>query len=227
MAENDKKGFSGLGELTPKKKNRVKLEAESNEPQIQTPKQTEKKTRELSQTQRRKYSYPKDDPYKSILPKLSKNEWIGIFVIFFVLWLLAGKDNKQSTVFDDPPTSNPYSQYDVPDTPVPIPPVADNFHGYSAIYLDKNSYVFGWAVGFPSEEEAKTAAYDICKKRGAIGECDYKYSGKRRCVAIAKGALYQGWSAGDDLKETEDYAIKKCNEGPDACSIVDEGSRCS
>jgi hypothetical protein len=42
MAENDKKGFSGLGELAPKKKNRVKVETESAEPQIQTPKQAEK-----------------------------------------------------------------------------------------------------------------------------------------------------------------------------------------
>jgi len=228
MAENDKKGFSGLGELAPKKKNRVKLETEVNKPHNPTPKQAEKKsTRESTQTRRKKYSYPKDDPYKFSLPNLSKNEWIGIFVVFFVLWLLAGKNDKPSPIYNDPPANNPYSQYDVPDDPAPTPPVADNFHGYSAIYWDKNSNVFGWGIGFKTEQEAKDAARDICKKRGAIGECEYQYSGNRRCVAIATGFSYRTWSAGDDLKQTEDYALNKCNAAPDTCTIEDEGSRCS
>jgi hypothetical protein len=165
MAENDKKGFSGLGELAPKKKNRVKVETESDEPQIRTPKQAEKKsTRESTQTQRTKHSYPKDNPYKSSLPKLSKNEWIGIFVIFFVLWVLAGKDNLPSTVFDDPPASNPYSQYDVPVDPIITPEEKTAATGYGAIYWDPESDVFGWAVGYKTELEAKSAALDNCNK---------------------------------------------------------------
>lgn len=229
MAENDKKGFSGLGELTPKKKNRVKAEIEAKEPQKPTPKQEEKKsTRESTQARQTKYSYPKDDPYKPSLPKLSKNEWIGIFVIFFVLWLLAGKDNKPSAVFDDPPPSNPYSQYDMPVDPINTPPASTAPSGYGAITMDPKSAVFGWAVGYQNDTEAKSVALDICIKRGADGPCDLAYSGPIKCLAIANGSTKRAWALGETKEDAERLAIETCYEGAlETCTVPDQGSVCS
>jgi hypothetical protein len=225
MAENDKKGFSGLGELAPKKKNRVKVETESDEPQIRTPKQAEKKsTRESTQTQRTKHSYPKDNPYKSSLPKLSKNEWIGIFVIFFVLWLLAGKDNKPSAVFDDPPASNPYSQYDVPADPIPEKTAASAF---GSIYWDPESDVFAWAVGYKNEFEAKSAAAANCNKR-AVGVCELAYGGEVKCLAVAHGITKRAWALGETKEDAERNAIKTCYEGAlETCTVPNQGSVCT
>ena len=111
MAENDKKGFSGLDDLIPKKKTRASPDTKNTETAKPAPKVTQKKSiREARNTNRSKY--PKDDPYA--LPsfdKITKNQWIVIGFVIFILWAIFS-DDKPSSSSNYSSTNNTYSNYD-------------------------------------------------------------------------------------------------------------------
>jgi hypothetical protein len=212
MAENDKKGFSGLGDLAPKKKKRERAEPKNNETPQTTPKQT-------SQT---KYSYPKDDPYA--LPsfsKITKNQWIVIGIGILILWVIFSDDNSSNSSS----SNNKYSQHDIAATPDPN--TNNNFHGYGAVYFDTESQVFGWALGHQTAYEAESAALLKCIERGPVGTCEKGYSGRAQCISVATGDRDRAYAVNSTKEGAESAAITSCQEQGESCEIPPEGSACS
>jgi hypothetical protein len=224
MAENDKKGFSGLDDLVPKKKNRASAETKSTEDRKSTPKPVVKKpTREARRSQ--SYKYPKDDPYAfPSFDKITKNQWILIGFGILILWAMFS-DDTPSNSSNYSSTNNTYSNYDASPTPDPVPNT--NFHGYGAIYFDTESHVYGWALGHQNVYDAELSALDVCIKRGSIGTCDKAYSGEVQCLGIAKGYRQRAWAISRTKEGAETAAIKTCQEGGEVCEIPSEGSACS
>jgi serine/threonine protein kinase len=98
-------------------------------------------------------------------------------------------------------------------------------NGYAALYLADEGFGFWWAVGWPSEKEAKAAAKKGCRK--FYGSCKQHISGASRCVATADGAISRGWALADSKTEAENLAIIQCQEEGDVCTIPPEGSGCA
>jgi hypothetical protein len=228
MAENDKKGFSGLDDLVPKKKIRAPSETKNTEDRKSKPKAVvEKPTRDA--TRSRSYKYPKDDPYAfPSFDKITKNQWILIGFGVLILWAMFS-DDKPSNSSNYSSNNSSYSQYDTPAEPTNPPASANsNFHGYGAIYFDPQSDVFGWALGYQNVYEAEYAALDICHKRGAIGVCEKSYSGEAKCLAIANGLTKRAWALGETKAKAESLAIQTCREGvAETCIVPPEGSACA
>lgn len=228
MAENDKKGFSGLDDLIPKKKNRAATETKNTEnPKSEPNTNPKKSTREVRRTYKSKY--PKDDPYAfPSFDKITKNQWILIGFGILILWAMFSDDTSSNSPNYSSNNSS-YSQYDTPaEPPTPSASSNNNFHGYGAIYFDTQSDVFGWALGYQNVYEAELAALDICHQRGAIGVCEKSYSGEAKCFAIANGITKRAWALRGSKAEAESVAIQTCHEGAgEACKVPPEGSACS
>ncbi len=154
--------------------------------------------------------------------------WVVIlFYLFFVTIINALNSNilfKTGSLADDYSLDN--QTYSAP-APAPAGDYSKTTHGYSAIYFDESSNVFGWAAGYGTESEAGKAAEDICYKRGAIGSCKKMLSGSFSCVAIAQGTGWNQAALDYTYESAKKRALEECNMHAMDCAIPAEGIYCA
>jgi hypothetical protein len=84
--------------------------------------------------------------------------------------------------------------------------------------VTKDGVAFGTAINYGTEDEARAAALDYCRKYKsapkAAAQCRVIGKFKDKCYAIAMdpkaGTPGAGWAIAADKPEAEDYALSNC-----------------
>jgi len=110
-------------------------------------------------------------------------------------------------------------------------PVDNSFHGYASVYFDtvneQSTGVFGWSIGYQTQDLANKAGYDICIARGAKGTCRQMLGTATRCIAIAQSDKRSQSGKGPTKEAAERTVLAECNKYGSTCYIPQEGSACN
>jgi serine/threonine protein kinase len=149
---------------------------------------------------------------------------IGVGLVIFIGFLIAMfKNGNSSQPYTPPVVKNTQPSY----SPPPAAPAVAT--GYASIYVDLKSQGFAWATGYPTQEEADSAARSGCQKRGATADCTRSSAGPFKCVALYESAEWRHTALGNTKYEAESAAKRNCENksGVGTCNIPEKGSSCA